>query len=83
ILGTPDVHGQLWRWSYEDDKELPLGLSQASTVVNQVRAQNPSVTVLIDNGDNIHGTMLTDDWYNKSPLVNVKNHPMIIAMKLR
>ena len=42
ILGTSDVHGQLWNWSYEDDKELPVGLSQVSTVVNQVRAQNPA-----------------------------------------
>ncbi|WP_457286743.1 hypothetical protein, partial [Pseudomonas aeruginosa] len=40
ILGTSDVHGQLWNWSYEDDKELPVGLSQVSTVGNQVRAQN-------------------------------------------
>ncbi|MCB6742985.1 hypothetical protein, partial [Blautia sp. 210820-DFI.6.14] len=67
ILGTSDVHGQLWNWSYEDDKELPVGLSQVSTVVNQVRAQNPAGTVLIDNGDNIQGTILTDDLYNKAP----------------
>ena len=82
ILGTSDVHGQLWNWSYEDDKELPVGLSQVSTVVNQVRAQNPAGTVLIDNGDNIQGTILTDDLYNKAPLVNEKTHPMITAMNV-
>ena len=55
--------------------------SQVSTVVNQVRAQNPG-TVLIDNGDNIQGTILTDDLYNKAPLVNEKTHPMITAMNV-
>ena len=24
ILGTSDVHGQLWNWSYEDDKNYQL-----------------------------------------------------------
>ena len=57
-------------------------MSQVSTVVNQVRAQNPAGTVLIDNGDNIQGTILTDDLYNKAPLVNEKTHPMITAMNV-
>ena len=79
ILGTSDVHGQLWNWSYEDDKETPVGLSQISTVVQNVRAENPRGTILIDNGDMVQGTILTDDLYNKEPLIN-QPHPMITAM---
>ncbi|WP_422389749.1 5'-nucleotidase C-terminal domain-containing protein [Candidatus Enterococcus clewellii] len=79
ILGTSDVHGQLWNWSYEDDKETAVGLSQVSTVVKNVRAENPNGTILIDNGDMVQGTILTDDLYNKAPLVS-EPHPMIKAM---
>ncbi|MBP2098968.1 LPXTG-motif cell wall-anchored protein [Enterococcus rivorum] len=79
ILGTSDVHGQLWNWSYEDDKQIPVGLSQVSTVVKNIRAENPNGTLLIDNGDIIQGTILTDDLYNKKPLSDQKN-PVIQAM---
>ncbi|MGC6769019.1 5'-nucleotidase C-terminal domain-containing protein [Enterococcus sp. LJL128] len=79
ILGTSDVHGQLWNWSYEDDKATPVGLSQVSTVVKNVRAENPNGTVLIDNGDIVQGTIMTDDLYNREPLLS-QPHPMIRAM---
>nr|WP_167321487.1 5'-nucleotidase C-terminal domain-containing protein [Enterococcus moraviensis] len=79
ILGTSDVHGQLWDWSYEDDKQTPVGLSQVSSVVNNIRVENPNGTILIDNGDMNQGTILTDDLYNKAPLIE-KPNPMIKAM---
>ncbi|WP_442896410.1 5'-nucleotidase C-terminal domain-containing protein [Enterococcus sp. BWR-S5] len=79
ILGTSDVHGQLWNWSYEDDKAAAVGLSQVSTVVKNVRTENPNGTILIDNGDMVQGTILTDDLYNKEPLIS-EPHPMIKAM---
>ena len=79
ILGTSDVHGQLWNWSYEDDKQTPVGLSQVSSIVNSVRSENPNGTILIDNGDMNQGTILTDDLYNKAPLIAQPN-PMIKAM---
>ncbi|ALS02273.1 multifunctional 2',3'-cyclic-nucleotide 2'-phosphodiesterase/5'-nucleotidase/3'-nucleotidase [Enterococcus silesiacus] len=79
ILGTSDVHGQLWDWSYEDDKQTPVGLSQVSTVVQNIRSENPNGTILIDNGDMNQGTILTDDLYNKTPLIGRPN-PMIKAM---
>ncbi|MDH6363426.1 2',3'-cyclic-nucleotide 2'-phosphodiesterase/3'-nucleotidase/5'-nucleotidase [Enterococcus sp. PF1-24] len=78
ILGTSDVHGQLWNWSYEDDKETPVGLSQISTVVKETRAENPRGTVLIDNGDITQGTIMTDDIYNKTKTEDA--NPMIAAM---
>lgn len=79
ILGTSDVHGQLWNWSYEDNKETAVGLSQVSSVVQAIRTENPNGTLLIDNGDMLQGTILTDDLYNKKPLFD-KQNPMIKAM---
>ena len=41
-----------------------------------MRQENPS-TILIDNGDTIQGTMMTDDLYNKTP---DQPHPVTAAM---
>lgn len=80
ILGTSDVHGQLWNYSYEDNKETPVGLAQVSSAVQSVRQQNQNGTVLIDNGDMVQGTILTDDLYNTKEGYKDKAHPMIKAM---
>lgn len=73
ILGTTDVHGNIF-WNYEDNKELgDRGLANIYTYVKEVRGENPN-TLLIDNGDTIQGTILTDDLYNKKP---EEAHPMI------
>ncbi|MBV7390996.1 5'-nucleotidase C-terminal domain-containing protein [Enterococcus sp. ALS3] len=78
ILGTSDVHGQLWDWSYEDNKEVPVGLSQVSSTVNKIRKENANGVVLIDNGDMTQGTIMTDDIYNKDKFS--EPNPMIKAM---
>ncbi|EOH94783.1 metallophosphoesterase [Enterococcus pallens] len=80
ILGTSDVHGQLWNYSYEDKKETPVGLAQVSSAVQAARSQNQNGTVLIDNGDMVQGTILTDDLYNTKEGYKDKAHPMIKAM---
>ena len=55
ILGTTDIHANIYNWSYEDGKELEdLGLTKVYSVVEQVRKENPN-TILIDNGDTIQG----------------------------
>ena len=79
ILGTTDVHGNLWDWSYEDSAQKNVGLAKVSTFVQETRKQNPN-TLLIDNGDNIQGTLLTDDLYNVKPELVNQIHPMIAAM---
>ncbi|WP_179203859.1 MULTISPECIES: 5'-nucleotidase C-terminal domain-containing protein [Vagococcus] len=79
ILGTSDVHGNVWDWSYEDDKEADLGFAKIATVVKTERAKNPN-NILVDAGDNLQGTLLTDDLYSsKKELQNV-THPVIAAM---
>lgn len=77
ILGTSDLHGNIWGYSYEDNKETTNnGMARVYTYVQQVRAENPN-TILVDNGDTIQGTIMTDDLYNKSP---DEAHPVMATM---
>ena len=76
IIGTSDTHGNIWGYSYEDMKESTRdGLARVSTYVNQVRAGNPN-TILVDAGDTIQGTIMTDDLYSK----DTANHPVPAAL---
>lgn len=78
ILGTTDVHGNLYDWSYENASVNPeIGLVKIHTVVQQIREENPH-TILLDAGDTIQGTLLTDDLYNTALLD--QPHPIIDAM---
>ena len=77
ILGTSDMHGNIWGFSYEDNSETTNnGMARLYTYIQQVRAENPN-TILIDAGDDIQGTIMTDDIYNKTP---EEPHPVITAM---
>lgn len=77
VLGTSDMHGTITSWSYEGNTDTAdRGLTHVKTIVDSVRKENPN-TLLIDNGDTIQGTILTDDLYNKD--MTVKN-PMIEMM---
>ena len=79
ILGTSDMHANPWGYSYEDDKETTNnGMARLYTYIQQVRAEEPNV-VLLDAGDDIQGTIMTDDIYNKKP---DSPHPVITAMNL-
>ena len=77
ILGTSDMHGNIWGFSYEDSKETDNnGMARLYTYIQQVRAENPN-TILIDAGDDIQGTIMTDDIYNKIP---EEPNPVVAAM---
>ena len=77
ILGTSDLHGNIWGFSYEDSTETTNnGIARLYTYISQVRAENPNA-ILIDNGDAIQGTIMTDDLFNKYP---EKEHPMMTVM---
>ena len=78
ILGTTDLHGNIWGYSYEDNKETANnGMARVYTYVEQVRAETPNV-ILLDAGDTVQGTIMTDDLYNKEE----GEHPVITAMNL-
>ena len=77
ILGTSDMHGNIWGFSYEDGTETTNnGMARLYTYIQQTREENPD-TFLVDAGDDIQGTILTDDLYNKTP---EEAHPVITAM---
>ena len=77
IIATSDTHANVWGWSYEDGKESTAGsLAQISTYVKGLRDAGENV-ILVDNGDTIQGTIMSDDLANKNP---DDPHPVIAAM---
>ena len=77
ILATSDMHGNIWGYSYENSRETDNdGMARLYTYIGQVRKENP-IVFLVDAGDDIQGTIMTDDIANKSP---EKEHPVIAAM---
>lgn len=67
ILGTSDIHANLYGYAYEDGKETANnGWARLATYIKQARAESPNV-ILLDNGDTYQGTILSDDIYNKRP----------------
>ncbi|WP_208740087.1 bifunctional metallophosphatase/5'-nucleotidase, partial [Arthrobacter agilis] len=88
VLGTSDLHGYIENWDYFKNAEYDdaagndVGLAKISTLVNQVRAdRGEESTLLIDNGDTIQGTSLTDYYANTDPVDETGElHPMAAAM---
>ena len=77
ILATSDLHGNIWSYSYEDNAETANnGMARLYTYIKQVREENP-IVYLVDAGDDIQGTIMTDDLANKAP---DEPHPVIEAM---
>ncbi len=79
ILGTSDMHGNVLSFSYENNAETTNnGMARLFTYIEQTREEDPEM-ILIDAGDDIQGTILTDDIANKQP---EKPHPVMTAMNL-
>ena len=77
ILCTSDLHGNVWGFSYEDSKESSdNGMARLYTYIKKEREANPDL-ILLDAGDNIQGTIMTDDLANKNP---DELHPVMAAM---
>jgi 2',3'-cyclic-nucleotide 2'-phosphodiesterase/3'-nucleotidase len=76
ILGTSDIHGNIFPIDYSTLKESDQGLAKVSTYVNSVRASNPN-TMLIDNGDTIQGTPLS---YYYDKIDTTTEYPLIKVM---
>lgn len=77
ILATSDLHGSVWSYSHEDNAETGNnGMARLYTYIKQVREESP-VVFLVDAGDDIQGTIMTDDIANKSP---ENEHPVVAAM---
>src|SRR4026208_1177255 len=57
ILGTTDLHGNLFPIDYYTDKADNRGLAKIASLIKQVRKETPNV-MLVDSGDTIQGTPL-------------------------
>ncbi|MDF9276199.1 5'-nucleotidase C-terminal domain-containing protein [Arthrobacter sp. EH-1B-1] len=88
VMGTSDLHGYIENWDYftnaeyDDAASNDVGLAKISSLVKQVRAdRGEESTLLIDNGDTIQGTALTDYYANVEPIDETGElHPMAAAM---
>jgi 2',3'-cyclic-nucleotide 2'-phosphodiesterase/3'-nucleotidase len=76
VLGTTDLHGNLFPIDYYTDKPDNRGLAKVSTLIKQVRRESPNV-LLIDSGDTIQGSPL-ESYHNKKN--NAPPDPMMLAM---
>lgn len=76
ILGTTDLHGNIFPLDYYTNKPDNRGLAKIATLVKQVRKETANV-VLIDSGDTIQGTPL-EYYHNKKN--NAPPDPMMLAM---
>jgi 2',3'-cyclic-nucleotide 2'-phosphodiesterase (5'-nucleotidase family) len=76
ILGTTDLHGNLFPVDYYTNKADNRGLAKISTLIKQVRQENENL-LLIDSGDTIQGTPL-EYYHNKKN--NQPPDPMMLAM---
>ncbi|MER5969829.1 5'-nucleotidase C-terminal domain-containing protein [Streptomyces sp. NPDC002055] len=89
VMGTTDLHGNVFNWDYFTDKEFDdkdhndVGLAKISTLVEQVRREKGrSNTLLIDAGDTIQGTQLSYYYAKVDPITGAGGpvHPMAQAM---
>jgi 2',3'-cyclic-nucleotide 2'-phosphodiesterase/3'-nucleotidase len=89
VLGTTDLHGNVFNWDYFTDKEFDdkahndVGLAKISTLVNQIREEKGRCnTLLIDAGDTIQGTQLSYYYAKVDPITAERGpvHPMAQAM---
>ena len=76
VLGTTDLHGNIYPLDYYTDKPDNRGLAKVATLIRRVRAENSNV-VLVDSGDTIQGTPLAY-YHNKKN--NSPSDPMMLAM---
>ncbi|MBZ4318832.1 bifunctional metallophosphatase/5'-nucleotidase [Streptomyces huiliensis] len=89
VMGTTDLHGNVFNWDYFTDAEFDdkahndVGLAKISTLVKQVRkAKGRRNTLLIDAGDTIQGTQLAYYYARVEPITGARGpvHPMALAM---
>ncbi|MFJ2212280.1 bifunctional metallophosphatase/5'-nucleotidase [Streptomyces sp. NPDC101062] len=89
VMGTTDLHGNVFNWDYFTDKEFDdaahndVGLAKISTLVDQIRKEKGRHnTLLIDAGDTIQGTQLSYYYAKVDPITAKRGpvHPMAQAM---
>src|SRR4051812_18341306 len=87
VLGTTDLHGNVYNWDYfknaeyDDKLHNDIGVAKASSVIKAIRAEvGPERTLTIDAGDTIQGTPLAYYYAKIDPITGGSTHPMAAAM---
>ncbi|WP_370618339.1 bifunctional metallophosphatase/5'-nucleotidase [Mumia sp. Pv 4-285] len=87
VLGTTDLHGNVFNWDYfknaeyTDSASNDIGLAKISTLVDAMREGHTSpCPLLIDAGDTLQGTSLAYYYAKIEPIGRKVVHPMARAM---
>src|SRR2546426_9047292 len=76
ILGTTDLHGNIYPTDYYTNKADNRGLAKIATLIKRARKEKPNF-LLLDSGDTIQGTPL-EFYHNKKN--NPPTDPMMLVM---
>ena len=88
ILGTTDLHGNVFNWDYfknaefDDAQHNDIGVAKAKTVIDRERAAARGGVLVLDAGDTIQGTPLAYYYAKVQPIGGDVIHPMARAMNL-
>jgi 2',3'-cyclic-nucleotide 2'-phosphodiesterase/3'-nucleotidase len=89
VLGTTDLHGNVFNWDYFKNLEFDnsahddIGIAKAATLIKAARAKLGRQPVLtLDAGDTIQGTPLAYYYARIEPISRRTIHPMAHAMNL-
>jgi 2',3'-cyclic-nucleotide 2'-phosphodiesterase/3'-nucleotidase len=89
VLGTSDTHGNVYNWDYYKDAEYDdsahndVGVAKLAGLVNQIRADRTTTTLVLDAGDTIQGTPLATYYAKQEPITETgEKHPMARAMNV-
>jgi 2',3'-cyclic-nucleotide 2'-phosphodiesterase / 3'-nucleotidase len=89
VLGTSDTHGNVYNWDYYRDAEYDdsahndVGVAKLAALINQIRAERGTTTLVLDAGDTIQGTPLATYYAKQEPITETgAKHPMAKAMNV-
>jgi len=89
VLGTSDIHGNVYNWDYYRDAEYDdaahndVGVAKLASLINRIRAEKDVATLVLDAGDTIQGTPLATYYAKQEPITTTgEKHPMARAMNV-
>ncbi|WP_246354829.1 hypothetical protein [Nocardioides ungokensis] len=89
VLGTTDLHGNVFNWDYYKNAAFSnkagdeIGVAKVATLIKGVRKDRKGEPILtLDAGDTIQGTPLAYYYAKVEPITGGTTHPMANAMNL-
>ena len=89
VLGTTDLHGNVFNWDYFKNAEFTnaaaddIGVAKVATLIEALKRKHRGEPVVtIDAGDTIQGTPLAYYYARIAPITDGGTHPMAAAMNL-